>query len=271
STNVVTPNTNKTAAFNPNTTLSTTIRMVPFAGARTITVHFNTLTVGGRIVNNNTEITSTQSVQLKEGKSYTLKIQFKKGPGINVLEKDMNLTQNGCTAQDKKDLAQLIWADGNLKSTGSSNYVWGTSTEYGYYYTFYSTYTGNTSQNNTDPCTKLNASTYGTGWRTPSQNELTKLSRCTNKVMTNKGMWFMASSPKGLFLSAAGRSPSNLGSTTPPLPSGNWVDTYANYWTSDPYGNADGYALAFETNDCSVILRSRKFGCSVRCVKGNRK
>ena len=103
STNVVAANTNNTAAFSPNTTLSTTIRMVPFAGTRTITVHFNTLTVGGRIVNNNTEITSTQSVQLKEGKSYTLKIQFKKGPGINVLESDINLTGNGCTAQDKKD------------------------------------------------------------------------------------------------------------------------------------------------------------------------
>ncbi|EXZ07706.1 putative lipoprotein, partial [Bacteroides fragilis str. DS-71] len=101
STNVVAANTNNTAAFSPSTTLSTTIRMVPFAGARTITVHFNTLTVGGRIVNNNTEITSTQSVQLKEGKSYTLKIQFKKGPGINVLESDINLTGNGCTAQDK--------------------------------------------------------------------------------------------------------------------------------------------------------------------------
>ncbi|MCE8581736.1 hypothetical protein K0E74_21715, partial [Bacteroides fragilis] len=42
STNVVAANTNNTAAFSPNTTLSTTIRMVPFAGARTITVHFNT-------------------------------------------------------------------------------------------------------------------------------------------------------------------------------------------------------------------------------------
>ncbi|END1336535.1 fimbrillin family protein, partial [Escherichia coli] len=84
STNVVAANTNNTAAFSPNTTLNTTIRMVPFAGARTITVHFNTLTVGGRTVPNNTEITSTQSVQLKEGKSYTMKIQFKKAIGINV-------------------------------------------------------------------------------------------------------------------------------------------------------------------------------------------
>ena len=68
STNVVAANTNNTAAFSPNTTLSTTIRMVPFAGTRTITVHFNTLTISGRTVPNNTEITSTQSVQLKEGK-----------------------------------------------------------------------------------------------------------------------------------------------------------------------------------------------------------
>ena len=270
SSNVVTPNTNKTAAFNPNTTLSTTIRMVPFAGTRTITVHFNTLTVGGRIVKNNTEITSTQSVQLKEGKSYTLKIQFKKGPGINVLEKDMNLTQNGCTAQDKKELAQLIWADGNLKSTGASNYVWGTSTEYGYYYTFYSTYTGNTSQNNTDPCTKLNASTYGADWRTPSQDELTRLSRCTNKIVTNKGMWFMASSPKGLFLPAAGRGPTNMGSATS-LPSGNFAGTDGDYWTSTPDGNSEGFVLLFESNISYVSNRSRKYGCSVRCVKGNRK
>ena len=229
SSNVVAANTNNTAAFNPNTTLSTTIRMVPFAGARTITVHFNTLTVGGRIVNNNTEITSTQSVQLKEGMSYTLKIQFKKGPGINVLESDINLTQNGCTAQDKKDLAKLIWADGNLKSTGSSNYVWTTSTDRGYYYTWYSTYTGNTSQNNTDPCSKLNTSTYGTEWRTPSRNELTKLSRCTNKTKVNNGMWFMNSS-KGLFLPLAGHTQgANTGSG---VINGN-LD--GNYWCTEKY------------------------------------
>ena len=237
SSNVVAANTINTTAFSPNTTLSTTIRMVPFAGARTLTVHFNTLTVGGRIVNNNTEITSTESVQLKEGKSYTMKIQFKKGPGINVLESDINLTQNGCTAQDKKDLAKLIWADGNLKSTGSSNYVWTTSTDRGYYYTWYSTYTGNTSQNNTDPCSKLNTSTYGTGWRTPSRNELTKLSRCTNKTKVNNGMWFMNSS-KGLFLPLAGHTQgANTGSG---VINGN-LD--GNYWCTEKY-----YRFLFGTN-----------------------
>ncbi|MFK1867439.1 hypothetical protein ACIXTH_14410, partial [Bacteroides fragilis] len=264
STNVVAANTNNTAAFSPNTTLSTTIRMVPFAGARTITVHFNTLTVGGRIVNNNTEITSTQSVQLKEGKSYTLKIQFKKGPGINVLESDINLTGNGCTAQDKKDLAKLIWADGNLKSTGNSNYVWTTSTDRGYYYTWYSTYTGNTSQNNTDPCSKLNVSTYGTGWRTPSRNELTKLSRCTNKAKVNNGMWFMNSS-KGLFLPLAGHTPSASGAST----GGNTVvngNRDGNYWCTEKY-----YRFLFGTNGHTVSdAASGAFGCSVRCVKGTK-
>ena len=264
STNVVAANTNNTAAFSPSTTLSTTIRMVPFAGARTITVHFNTLTVGGRIVNNNTEITSTQSVQLKEGKSYTLKIQFKKGPGINVLESDINLTGNGCTAQDKKDLAKLIWADGNLKSTGNSNYVWTTSTDRGYYYTWYSTYTGNTSQNNTDPCSKLNVSTYGTGWRTPSRNELTKLSRCTNKAKVNNGMWFMNSS-KGLFLPLAGHTPSASGAST----GGNAVvngNRDGNYWCTEKY-----YRFLFGTNGHTVSdAASGAFGCSVRCVKGTK-
>ena len=129
STNVVAANTNNTAAFSPSTTLSTTIRMVPFAGARTITVHFNTLTISGRTVPNNTEITSTQSVQLKEGKSYTMKIQFKKTIGINVPSGSINLTTNGCSSADKTALAKLIWADGNLKSTGSANYVWGTYSE----------------------------------------------------------------------------------------------------------------------------------------------
>ena len=146
STNVVAANTNNTAAFSPNTTLSTTIRMVPFAGARTITVHFNTLTINGRTVPNNTEITSTQSVQLKEGKSYTMKIQFKKAIGINVPSGSINLTANGCSATDKTNLAKLTWADGNLKSTGSANYVWGTYSEYGYYYPWYKDYSGNNSK-----------------------------------------------------------------------------------------------------------------------------
>ena len=263
STNVVAANTNNTTTFNPNTTLSTTIRMVPFAGARTITVHFNTLTISGRTVPNNTEITSTQSVQLKEGKSYTMKIQFKKAIGINVPSGSINLTANGCSATDKTNLAKLTWADGNLKSTGSANYVWGTYSEYGYYYTWYSTYTGNTSTNNTDPCTKLNVSTYGTSWRTPNSNELTMLSRCTNKTLTNKGMWFM-NNTIGLFLPATGFRNHTQGSYTSVETDG----TSGRYWSSSSNGSY-AYALEFGNNSASVTSNNNRKanGLTVRCVK----
>ena len=263
STNVVAANTNNTAAFSPSTTLSTTIRMVPFAGTRTITVHFNTLTISGRTVPNNTEITSTQSVQLKEGKSYTMKIQFKKTIGINVPSGSINLTTNGCSSADKTALAKLIWADGNLKSTGSANYVWGTYSEYGYYYTWYSTYTGNTSLNNTDPCPKLK-SDYGTGWRTPNSNELTMLSRCTNKTITNKGMWFM-NNTIGLFLPATGFRNHTQGSYTSADID---VGSAGRYWSSNANGSF-AYVLEFSSNYASVPSNNNRKanGLTVRCVK----
>ena len=267
SSNVVAANTNNTAAFSPNTTLSTTIRMVPFAGARTITVHFNTLTINGRTVPNNTEITSTGSVQLKEGKSYTMKIQFKKAIGINVPASDINLTQNGCTANDKTALAGLTWADGNLKSTGSVNYVWGTNSEYGYYYTWKSTYTGNTTLNNTDPCTKLK-SDYGTGWRTPSKSEMDKLARCTNKAVVtnggNKGFWFM-NSTIGLFLPFAGSHAADTGSrTTPPGNAG----SEGAYWCLDANGSQYGYLLYLTTGgESRTGYFPKQNGQPVRCVK----
>ncbi|WMI93258.1 fimbrillin family protein [Bacteroides fragilis] len=261
STNVVAANTNNTTAFNPNTTLSTTIRMVPFAGARTITVHFNTLTVGGRIVNNNTEITSTQSIQLKEGRSYTMKIQFKK-VGINVLESDINLTGNGCTTQDKKDLAKLTWADGNLKSTGASNnYVWGTNTEYGYYYLWYKDYNGN----NIDPCTRLNPTTYGPGWRTPSKNEFDKLARCTNKILQNNGTWFM-NATKGLFLPAAGGRDNGTSGTSATYNPGK----HGNYWVTESASSSSGYYLYFDGSLVVCGDNPKTKALTVRCVKGTK-
>ena len=47
----------------------------------------------------------------------------------------------------------MVFADGNLKSTGASNnYVWATNKEYGYYYQWKKDYNGN----NIDPCARLN-------------------------------------------------------------------------------------------------------------------
>ena len=262
STNNVSANTGNTPTFNIANNSTATIRLVPFSGSRAITVHIGTLTLSNYFNANNRNITSSQNVQLLPGRSYTITLQI--GLGIQVAASDINLTQNGCTASDKNDLAKLRWATGNLKSTGSTNYVWASSTDRGYYYTWYSTYTGNTSQNNTDPCSKLNVSTYGTGWRTPSRNELTKLSRCTNKAKVNNGMWFMNSS-KGLFLPLAGHTPSASGAST----GGNAVvngNRDGNYWCTEKY-----YRFLFGTNGHTVSdAASGAFGCSVRCVKGTK-
>lgn len=262
----ITANTNNTATFNiANNNTTTSTRIVPFAATRAITVHFGTLTVGGKAANN-TDITSSQSVKLLAGRSYTMTVQFKKMMGTQVPEGDINLTQNGCTAQDKTDLAKLVWADGNLKSTGSSNYVWTSSTDYGYYYTWYSTYTGNTSTNNTDPCSKLTSSIYGTGWRTPSRNEFTKLFRCTNKTLTNNGMWFL-NNPNGLFLPTAGYRNGNEGSGTTATTN---PGSEGNYWTSDVANNSYVYLVSFSSGLAGVYANNRTYGLSVRCVKGTK-
>lgn len=262
-------NTNNTTVFsiaNNNTTTFT--RLVPFAGARTITVHFGTITVGGKAANN-TDITSSQNVRLLAGRSYTMTVQFKKMLGTQVPSGDINLTGNGCTSQDKTDLAKLIWAEGNLKSTGSSNYVWTTSSDGGYYYTWKSTYTGNLSINFNDPCSKLNSTTYGTGWRTPSRNELTKLSRCTNATLVSsptRGMWFMHSSI-GLFLPAPGYRQSTDGSGTSAT---SGIGVYGYYWSIDASNNDSGYILRIYNGSSRVIQYDKYGGLSVRCIKGTR-
>ncbi len=267
STNNVSANTGNTPTFNIANNSTATIRLVPFSGSRAITVHIGTLTLSNYFNANNRNITSSQNVQLLPGRSYTITLQI--GLGIQVAASDINLTQNGCTASDKNDLAKLRWATGNLKSTGSTNYVWASSTDRGYYYTWYSTYTGNTNINNTDPCSKLNTAYYGTGWRTPSKNELMKLARCTNKILTNSGMWFMNNSI-GLFLPAAGcRQDGNGSNTSPTTDSG--TDGY--YWSSDiGNGNNTGKRLYFgkRYNTADVADHAKNAGLTVRCVKGTK-
>ena len=265
----VTANTNNTGTFNiPDNNANAPIRLVPFAAARAITVHFGTLTVGGKAANN-TDITSSQSVKLLPGKSYTMTVQFKRKIGIQLSASDINLTGNGCTESDKTDLAKLTWAVGNLKSTDNSKpYEMTTSIEeYGYYYTFYSSFTGSTSTNNTDPCSKLDATIYGSGWRTPSKNEFDKLVRCTDKVLTNGGMWFM-NNTKGLFLPAAGYRGSGVGSHTTPTHN---AGTGGYYWSSVAASSNAAYCLDFSSGNAVVgYTGSKSYGFSVRCVQGDK-
>ena len=267
-------NTSNSATFSiPNNNTSTSTRLVPFSGARAITVHFGTLTVGGKDASN-LDITSSQSVKLLAGKSYTMTVQFKKGgPGIEVPPGDIDLGGTTCTEQDKSDLSKLSWAPGNLRQQnddGSGSTIMAGPTEYGHYYTWYSTYTGNTDTNNTDPCSKLSTATYGSGWRTPSKNEMGKLSRCTNKAIVTpsglSGMWFMSTST-GLFLPAAGSRSNLVGSgTTATYNAG----TYGYCWSSDAYDSNNGYHLGFDSGVAGVNVHGKSNGYPVRCVKGTK-
>ena len=264
----VAANTNNTASFNPNTNLATTIRMVPFASARTITVHFDKLTVGNIIANNadNIDITSNQSVQLKEGMSYTMKIQFKRSPGINVPAGSINLSnpKKACTNDDKQKLSKLVFADGNLKSTGASNnYVWTTNKEYGYYYQWKKDYNGN----NIDPCARLNPTTYGSGWRLPTRNEFERLGRCNNvqKVSNGvNGIWFL-NATTGIFLPLGGWR-----NYTPGTTADDWPGTFGQYFTDESINTTDCYRLDISPGEGKTDVNStlKRMAYTVRCVKG---
>ena len=262
STNNVSANTGNTPTFNIGNNSTATVRLVPFSGSRAITVHIGTLKLSNYFNADNRNITSSQNVQLLPGKSYTITLKFELG--VQLAASNINLTQNGCTASDKNNLAKLRWATGNLKSTGSTNYVWAPSqTETGYYYTWYSTYTGNTSTNNTDPCSKLNIAYYGTGWRTPSENDYISLSRCTDRVHTNNGMWFMNKSI-GVFLLAAGTIGSGGGSATNPNPN---PSKTGQYWTTKKDGTNNGISFAFNPSSIFMFSDYKATGMPVRCVK----
>lgn len=261
STNNVSANTGNTPTFNIANNSTATVRLVPFSGSRAITVHIGTLKLSNYFNANNRNITSSQNVQLLPGKSYTITLKFELG--VQLAASDINLTQNGCTASDKNYLAKLRWATGNLKSTGNTNYVWTSSTDRGYYYTFYSTYTGNKTTNNTDPCSKLNTAYYGTGWRTPSENDYISLSRCTDKVLTNGGMWFMNKSI-GIFLLASGGIGWGGGSSTGDPTSD--AGTGGQYWSST-YNKNDGKRLVFYNGSAGIGSDYLASGLAVRCVK----
>ena len=269
--NGITPDTNNTTFNITDNSTTAIVRLVPFTSARPLTVHFEILCVGGKTAFD-ANITSSQSVRLKAGKSYTMNVQFKWNPGIQIPAEFINLSNpdTPCTDQDRADLAMLAWAEGNLKSTDNSKpYIWAPNQyDYGYYYTWMSTYTGNTTQTGIDPCTKLNPAIYGGGWRTPSKNELTKLSRCTNKQLLSNngvmGMWFM-NIPNGVFLPAAGYRYSDIGSgTTPTYNAG--TDGYC--WSSDASGSSYGYYLYFGSGNADIYDINGTYGFSVRCVKG---
>ena len=266
-------NSSNSASFSIPINGTYTIRLVPKNVSSQVSVYIGSITVGGIQSLSNLTVKSSQSIKMASGRSYTMTVQFKKKVGIQVPESDINFGAS-CTEQDKKDLAKLTWAVGNLRQQGDdgtgSTIMTSSQSEYGHYYTWNSTYTGNTSSTGTDPCSTLGASTYGAGWRTPNKNELEKLSRCTDQqlVVYNsvKGMWFM-NNTKGLFLPAAGDRDSFAGSGTMPTYG---AGTYGGYWSSDAVNSSYAYLLYFSSGNAYVGNSTKTNGLSVRCVQGDK-
>lgn len=291
--------------------------LVPFTSAQGLSVTF---TVNGAPVK--VDIPATDIAGVQAGHRYAVKVLLKKvvaqvtgvdilpwtetavpgtpapSAGIHVPKADIDLTDirkpsaSQCKESDKTTLSGLIWAEGNLQTDNDALlYQWATPTGYGYYYPWNSTYvkTENLWPNLTDPCSKLDPNKYGSGWRTPSRNELECLSRCTEgRLVTRdgvKGMWFM-NKTRGLFLPAAGDQgfPFVSGSSGPQLSAGSdtvpneGAGVTGNYWASDGSttgtaqpGNPSGMSgtkLGFSDNGTVVtsnVLAS--YGFSVRCVR----
>lgn len=255
----------------PSNSNSVTTRIVPFASGRTITVHINTVIVEGNRIPD-LELTSLQSVKLSPGKSYTMNVTL--GTPLNIINVPaslINLGGTGCTDSDKLTLSKLSWAGGNLKSTDNNKpYDWAPYPEsFGYYYTEFSSYTGNIDTNNIDPCTLLNPSIYGSGWRLPTMDEVRTLSRCTDSELTPSGMWFM-NKTIGLLLPAAGQRSTAYGSGTSPNQLGGAQGFYrSDYKNPNPdvgkYGNS--FCLSFYAGRADYWKGAIGEGMSVRCVK----
>lgn len=240
----------------------------PQSTGKAVTIGFGSITVGGKTISN-ISVSSNSTLTMAKGKSYTMSVNFNKKIGNQIPEEEIKF----CSGSDKTSLSKLTWATGNLKSTASTNLEWApTQEDYGYYYTYNSIYTGNAAQLNVDPCTRLNSTIYGTGWRTPTINEIKKLSRCgeggdLTTYNSVKGMWFLTNNG-GVFLPAAGCRFNNIGSGTQPTM---YPKTRGFYWSISNTTTVTGTCLEFSRNSgVTYAEESGQNGYSVRCVKGDK-
>lgn len=256
-------NTGNTTPFDfPANSTSGTTRLVPFVSTRPITVHINTINVEGNELTN-VEVTSSQSVKLAAGRSYTMNVKMNlvSLPGIKVPASEINLGGTECTASDKSSLAKLTWGLGNLNRGGSDGYCTWTSDQsaIGYYYPWNTVLGSTFTTPNTDPCTMLIASKYGIGWRTPSSTELEMLARCSDKELTGEGMWFM-NKTIGVYLKAGGfrSGPGSLATSQ--------FGTHGAYWSSTASDSNIAFPLIFSSGQAYVASDRVTQGFFVRCV-----
>ena len=265
-------NSNSSATFNIPNNGSATVRVVPQGVSQKVSVYIGAITAGGYALSS-LNFTSSKSVNMLSGKSYTMTIRIS-SPGITVAASEINLGGGMCSDTYKQRLSKLTWAGGNLKTIMPDKvpftplYEWTTPTDYGYYYTWCSPYIEDTFYDGKDPCSRLNDFKYGVGWRTPSEDDLHALYCCTDgKIATNnnvRGMWFM-NVDNGLFLPLAGYRGAESGGGTVATGS---ADVNGRYWSSEEYFNdKNGYYLSFDIDGVRIANALKTYGFSVRCVK----
>lgn len=136
-----------------------------------------------------TELTLASPVKVeKYGEYQDVAIGGPESYGIQLKPEQMFTTAEvpACTDEVKQQLSQLRWAEENL--------LLGTSTDITYCgippYDKGYLYEQNIITGGTDPCSKLDASMYGTDWRMPTGTELDLLSRCCkNEIVYKKDIY----------------------------------------------------------------------------------
>ena len=259
-------NGSNSASFNISDNGSATVRLVPLGVLQQVSVYIGAINAGGYALSN-LNFTSSQSVKMLSGKSYTMTIRIS-FPGITVAASEINLGGTTCTADNKTALSKLTWAAGNLKSSDNTKlYEWTTPTDYGYYYTWNSTYTGGISSDGIDPCSRLDESKYGVGWRTPTSAEMEILNRCTTGQMADNngipGIWFM-NPTIGLFLPLAGYRSTDKGCGIAPTLG---LTEEGRYWCSNEMNSLFGYYFKVSDKSSVVTVTNKMYGFSVRCVR----
>lgn len=249
--NDIAPNTEDgTPIASPPKSSSITFRLVPYSSTRPISVKFKSLIVGGFAIPES-EIISQSSVQLVPGNSYTMKVRIRLPVReIHVPSSEIDQGATVCSASDKARLSKLIWAGSNLVSTDNNTQI-----HFGLDQTSQGCYYGGIYSSAEDPCTKLDKSLYGNGWRCPTYDELRSLSVCGMRVTMGSGMWFM-NYPKGVFLHCSGSS-MTPGSASP----NHGYGSNGNY-------RSFGSPFSLQFKYTSVEMETSSYpAVSVRCVK----
>ena len=216
-----------------------------------------------------TELTLASPIRMEEyGEYQDVALGGPESYGIQLKPEQMYTNQEVpmCMDRYKQKLSQLRWAESNLiiRESTDITYCGNLSTKPEDYFCDWSVI-----GSGIDPCSKLDPSLYGIGWRMPVEADLTLLVYCTNRKADYR--WDASqggSQPGGEFMQ------SSIGLYLPLLGVYNNFDNEITYKRlRGEYYASDGAVLYLTLNEetnlvyPSNMLRSGNKGL-IRCVKG---